>query len=117
MVRKAEDSVRKSMLVPRIRLIRPPDGLRKMRIMPQTTMMEMKCGAYSTVCTTRLYFLNRTWLMHRDRMMGMGKLHSRLYRASRKVFLIMRAQVGAVKNRSNHSRPTHSLPQMPREAR
>ena len=45
-----------------------------------------------------------------DRMMGMGKLHSRLYRLSSTVFLIMRTQLGAVKNRSNQYRPTHSLP-------
>ena len=54
--------------------------------------------------------------MHRDKMMGMGKLHSRLYRLSSTVFLIMRTQLGAVKNRSNQYRPTHSLPVMPRLA-
>ena len=54
MVRNALDSVKKSICLPINRLIRPPEGLRKMRIIPQTTMMEMKWGAYSTVCTTRL---------------------------------------------------------------
>ena len=54
MVLKALDSVKKSICVPSSRLIRPPEGLRKMRIIPQTTMMEMKWGAYKTVCTTRL---------------------------------------------------------------
>ena len=32
------------------------------------------------------------------------------------VFTIMRPQLGEEKNRSNHSNPTHSLPQMPRLA-
>ena len=116
MVRKAALSERKSTLVPRIRFSRPPEGLRKILIIPQMTMVEMKWGAYSTVCTTRLNFAKRSWLMHRDRMMGMGKLHSRLYRLSSTVFLIMRTQLGAVKNRSNQYRPTHSLPVMPRLA-
>lgn len=83
MVRNAALSERKSTLVPRIRFSRPPDGLRKILIIPQMTMVEMKWGAYSTVCTTRLNFAKRNWLMHRDRMMGMGKLHSRLYRLSK----------------------------------
>ena len=38
------------------------------------------------------------------------------YRLSSTVFLIMRTQLGAVKNRSNQYRPTHSLPVMPRLA-
>ena len=33
------------MFVPSSRLMRPPDGLRKMRIMPQMIIVEMKCGA------------------------------------------------------------------------
>ena len=45
MVRKAEDWVRKSIWVPRIRFSRPPVGLRKMRIIPQMIMVEMKWGA------------------------------------------------------------------------
>ena len=53
MVRNALDSVRKSIFVPAIRLIRPPEGERKMppegerkmRSIPQMTIVEMKCGA------------------------------------------------------------------------
>ena len=47
-------------------------------------------------------------------MIGTGKLHSRLYRLSSTVFLIMRAQLGELKNRTNQSIPTHLLPVMPR---
>ena len=54
--------------------------------------------------------------MMRDRMMGMGKVHSRLYRLMRTVFLIIRTQVGELKNRSNQYRPTHWLPVYPRLA-
>lgn len=79
-------------------------------------MVEMKCGAYSTVCTTRLSLWNRSWFSASARMMGTGKLHSRLYRLSSTVFLIIRPQLGEEKNSSNHSRPTHSLPVMPRLA-
>ncbi len=60
MVRKAEASVKKSTLVPMMRFRRPPDGLRKMRSIPQMTIVEMKCGAYSTVCTVRLKRVNRS---------------------------------------------------------
>ncbi len=42
MVRKADDSVRKSMEVPASRFSRPPEGLKNILIIPQTTMMEMK---------------------------------------------------------------------------
>ena len=45
MVRKALASVRKSIFVPAIRLIRPPEGERKMRSIPQMIIVEMKCGA------------------------------------------------------------------------
>ena len=43
-------------------------------------------------------------------MMGMGKLHSRLYRLMSTVFLIIRQQVGELKKRWNQYQPTHSLP-------
>ena len=46
----------------------------------------------------------------RDRIMGMGKLHSRLNRLMSTVFLIIRQQVGELKNRWNQYQPTHSLP-------
>ena len=49
-------------------------------------------------------------------MMGTGKLHSRLYRLKRMVFLIIRPQLGEEKNSSNHFIPTHWLPVMPRLA-
>ena len=48
-----------------------------------------------------------------ERMMGMGKLHSREYRLMSTVLRIMRLQVGALKNRWNHFRPTHVLPVKP----
>lgn len=110
MVRKAEDWVKKSIWVPRIRFSSPPEGLRKMRIIPQMTITEIKCGAYSTVWTTRLNLWNRSWLIIKDRIMGMGKLHSRLNRLMSTVFLIIRQQVGELKNRWNQYQPTHSLP-------
>ena len=116
MVRNIEAWLIKSMLVPKIRLMRPPEGLKKMRSMPQMIMVEIKCGAYSTVCTTRLSFWKRSWLSASARMIGTGKLHSRLYRLMSTVLTIMRPQLGEEKNRSNHSNPTHSLPQMPRLA-
>ena len=47
------------------------------------------------------------------RMMGTGKLQSRLNRLSRTVFLIILPKFGAVKNCSNHLKPTHSLPKKP----
>ena len=87
-----------------------------MRSMPQMIMVEMKWGAYRTVWTTLLSLWKRSWLRARARMMGTGKLHSRLYRLSSTVFLIMRQQLGEVKNSSNHSNPTHWLPVMPRLA-
>ena len=46
----------------------------------------------------------------RDRIMGMGKVQSRLYRLMRTVFLIIRTQVGELKKRWNQYSPTHSLP-------
>ncbi len=33
------------MEVPAIRLIRPPEGLKKILIIPQMTIVEIKCGA------------------------------------------------------------------------
>lgn len=40
-------------------------------------------------------------------MIGIGKLHSRLKRLSRKVFLIILRQLGEVKKRTNHFIPIH----------
>lgn len=77
------------------------------------TMVEIKCGAYSTVCVALLNFRNLIWFNISAKMMGIGKLHNRLNRLSSIVFFIMRPKVGAVKKRENHSSPTHSLPMNP----
>ena len=52
--------------------------------------------------------------MMRERMMGTGKLHSRPKTLMSTVFFIILQKVGALKNRTNQSKPTHRLPRYPR---
>ena len=47
------------------------------------------------------------------RMMGTGKLQSRLNTLNLMVLPIILPKVGAEKKRSNHSKPTHLLPKKP----
>ena len=83
MVRKAEEKSMKFKFAGAPRnwarvLISPPVGERNILSIPQSTITEIKCGAYITVWVTRWNFLFFNWFIKRDSTMGIGKVHSML---------------------------------------
>ena len=77
----------------------------------------MKYGAYVTVCINFLVFSFSTSFRHSARIIANGKEAAMLYRLRVTVLRITIQEEGDVKNRLKCARPTHGLPQMPRELR
>ena len=103
----------KDLLVPLLGSWERADDI-EWEILPDKYVLKCNHGcAYNIVCTSRLYRRNRSWLIIKDRIMGIGNVHSKLYKLMRMVFRIILQQLGELKKRLNQYKPTHSLPIYP----
>ena len=113
MVRNAPGIVMKFVEVPSSMLIMPV-GASRMRTIPQRTMTEMKLGMYSTSWIFCLVLAEKMRLSRKASRIGAGKPQSRPNTLSFRVFIRYRMKSGDERNRWKCSKPTHSLPKMPR---
>src|SRR5688572_9420943 len=91
----------------------PMRGERNRIVIDTTTTVEMKYGAYATICTVDLKNFKRTSLSASARMIGTGKLARTTYADRMKVFCKTGQNTGLLKKRSKCLKPAQSLPHTP----
>ena len=96
-----------------MKLTIPLEGEKNRLMIPTRTTVEMKCGAYTTVCTIFLYRRNGAWFSSSASRIGTGKEHSSVPMLTDSVLVSSCIKSVAEKNRSKFLSPTQALPVMP----